>query len=276
MSVQAERIGRFARDALVKEAYLTPKPGLVDAENNGAHFDMDLPLLLKSAGVLGPFFSEFSSLGTQDAQMQPDGRLSTIRAAGVEAERAMLAATNGVNTHKGALFLIGVLCYSAGHCAGNEIPLLPETVCSVAARVCSGVTGELGETAGRAYARYGASGARGEAESGYPNALAALASFHAAVARGADGEDGWRIVLMALIARLEDANVLARCGGQKAQELRARAEQIAARYNTGGNALHTAMRKLDRQCRAWRASPGGSADLLACAIFLDSLKRIKT
>lgn len=114
MSITPEQIGQLACAALEQEARLTPKPGLVDAENNGAHTDMDFAMLLKSASVLEPYFARFATQGMADAAFPPDGRISAIRAEGRAAERAMLLATNGVNTHKGALFLLGVLCYAAG------------------------------------------------------------------------------------------------------------------------------------------------------------------
>lgn len=268
MSLTAEKIGALAQAALVKEARLTPKPGLVDAQNNGAHTDMDLALLLTSATVLEPYFARFAEQGISNAALPPDGMLSSIRAEGRKAEEAMLKTTNGVNTHKGALFLLGALCYGAGYCAGNGIALLAQTVCQTASRVCAGVTGELGAGAGRAYLRYGASGARGEAEAGFPHALLAIDAFQDAIARGAIEDDAWLFALLRLIETLDDANVLARCGKERAQELKSRAGEIATRYPNGGEAFLREMRALDCDCQAWRASPGGAADLLATAMFL--------
>ena len=274
MSILAEQIGALARAALEKEARLSPKPGLVDAENNGAHRDMHLALLLHSAETLEPYSALFAERGIQQAHLSPEGRLADIRVDGREAEQAMLSVTNGVNTHKGALFLLGVLCYSAGHCAGNGVPLLPETICRTAARVCSGVTQELGASAGRAFARHGARGARGEAEDGFPNALLALSTFESAKTQGAGENDAWLLALLHLIATIEDANVLARCGAEIARELRARSATIANRHPAGGTKLAREIRALDADCRIWRASPGGAADLLACAMFLQALSQL--
>ena len=270
MSISAKRIAQRARAALEHEASLSPKPGLVDAENNGAHTDMDLKLLFKSAAALEPYFMELAAAGEREAALPPEGRLKSIRPIGLDAERAMVAATNGVNTHKGAVFLLGILCYCAGRTASKS-DVSPEKLCREAALVCDGVTGELGGQAGRAFAQYGARGARGEAEDGYPNVLNALSTFRKALVNGVNEEDGWRLALLGLIYQVEDANVLARCGEQTAAFLRARAGEIAARYPAGGSGLAEAMRDFDRQCRSWRASPGGSADLLACAMFLHSL-----
>ena len=270
MSMTPEQIGALARDALAREALLSPKPGLVDAENNGAHKDMDVALLLTSASVLEPYFMRFAARGMQDASRLPEGRLSTIRADGREAERAMFAATGNVNTHKGALFLLGVLCYSAGYCFAN-VAFSARDVCEVGAKLCEGITAELGDSAGRAFAHYGARGARGEAEDGFPHVLLALDAFARARANGAVENDAWLVSLLTLIASIEDANVLARCGETIARELRGRAEGIALRYPAGGASLAGEIRVLDRDCRVWNASPGGAADLLACAMFLDAL-----
>ena len=270
MSIAAGQIGLFARAALEQEAQLSPKPGLVDAENCGAHTDMDLALLLRSAAALEPFFSTFAAQGIADAAISPDGKISIVREQGREAERVMFAATGGVNTHKGALFLLGVLSYAAGHCFAND-GKSPQDICAVGARFCGGVTAELGESSGRAYARYGARGARGEAEDGFPHALAAREAFAHALEQGAPEDDAWKIALLRLIESLDDANVLARCGEETAQILRTRAGEIAERYPSGGVALNGAIRLLDCDCQAWHASPGGAADVLACAMFLQNI-----
>ena len=271
MSTQAEQIGSLACAALEREARLSPKPGLVDAENCGAHTDMDLALLLKSAKALEPYFARFAARGIEQSHLPSEGRISAIRADGRAAEEAMFAATDGVNTHKGALFLLGVLCYAAGHCAGNGVPLLPEAICQTASRVCGGITRELGADAGRAYASFGARGARGEAEDGFPNALLALEQLRIAKAQGAGENDAWLLALLRLIATIEDANVLARCGIEIADTLRMRAGDVAAQHPAGGDELTREIRALDANCCMWRASPGGAADVLACAMFLHAL-----
>lgn len=274
MSSTPEQIGRLARAALEQEAVLSPKPGLVDAENNGAHTDMDHALLRTSAGALEEYFVKFAQRGLLEAQLSPDGRLFSIRADGIEAEKAMLTTTHGVNTHKGALFLLGVLCYSAGQGLASG-KLLPRNVCTLGARLCRGITAELGKDAGRAFARYGARGARGEAEDGFPNALTALDTFSRASVQGATEQDAWLLTLLQLIAVVDDANVLARCGEAVALELRQRAGALAARYPAGGDALANEIRALDRDCVIWNASPGGAADLLACAMFLRELENME-
>ena len=275
MSLTPEQIGQIARMALEQEAVLSPKPGLVDAENCGAHKDMDVALLLTSASALEPYFVKFAQQGALDSRFSPEGRLASIRADGIEAEQAMLAATHGVNTHKGALFLLGVLCCSAGYCFANG-SFSVRDVCAVGAKLCKGITAELGKDAGRAFTRYGARGARGEAEDGFPHVLLALETFSRASGQGATEQDAWLLALLRLIESVEDANVLDRCGEATARELRYRAGELAARYPAGGAALADEIRALDRDCCAWNASPGGAADLLACAMFFRALEERKT
>lgn len=272
MSGYAEKIGRLAKDALVFEARLTPKPGLVDAENNGSHMDMDISLLLANADVLEPFFARFAETGGREASFDPAGRIFAIRPDGILAERAMLAATNGVNTHKGAIFLLGLLCYAAGRLAACGESATPARVASTAALVCQGVTKELGEHAGRAYARHGAGGARAEAEAGYPNVLhEALPAYRKAIALGAEETDAWLLALLKLIGHVEDSNVLDRGGSATARELKRRARAILQKYPAGGTDMNDEIRLLDEFCRIRHVSPGGSADLLACAKFLCAL-----
>jgi len=276
MNLTPELIGQYACEALEFEAKLTPKPGLVDAENNGSHADMDLTLLLKSAETLQPFFTRFATQGMKDANEPPSGRLSAIRADGVEAENAMFLATNGVNTHKGAIFLLGVLCYAAERRSMHDDVLRPLPIAAEAALICHGVSKELEKGAGRAYKRYGAAGARGEAEGGYPLVLTvALPAYREAITQNASDWDAWLIALLRLIEHVEDANVLARCGETVARELRGQARSIANRYPSGGPTMLEAIRALDEKCRMWQASPGGSADLLACAYFLNTLDQQK-
>lgn len=268
----AERIGRAACEALLFEARLTPKPGLVDTDNSGAHADMDLALLERSAKALHPYFIRFAARGEAFSDVPPDGLLSEIRPDGLEAERAMFSATGGVNAHKGAIFLLGALCFAAGRMNKRGEALFPIGVAADAGRVCRGVTRELERGAGRAYARYGASGARGEAEAGYPSVLfAALPAYHAAREAGASERDAWLLALLRLIAAIEDANVLARCGADIALWLRREADAIAQAHPAGGASLVNAIAALDARCRLFGASPGGAADLLACAVFLNSL-----
>ena len=104
-------IAHLATQALQAELDTTPKPGLVDKDNNGAHRDMDYAMMQLSINTLHPYFVRLALLGFADTLPSH----TSIRDAGIEAEKAMLAATNGVNTHKGALFSMGLAVVAAAY-----------------------------------------------------------------------------------------------------------------------------------------------------------------
>ena len=111
---KAAVIGKMAADALRAEAAATPKPGLVDMENSGAHRDMDYPLFLTSCSALEPYFAECAEIGSRAPEDDSRQALQSLREAGLEAEKAMFSATGGVNTHKGLIFSMGILCFCLG------------------------------------------------------------------------------------------------------------------------------------------------------------------
>lgn len=261
-----ERLGRLAADALYEEVWATPKPGLVDRANNGAHDDMDYASFLASATVLRPWFVRCAQEGTRHAS--PRAALDALRPIGLAAEREMYRTTGGVNTHKGALFSLGLLCAAAARVDARGDRLTPEPVAREAAAMADGLCArEYGALSTRApqtrgeqmYVAHGVRGVRGEAEAGFPAALdLALPAL-----RGAQGRNEALVTaLVRLMAALTDTNVLGRGGFDAAQSVRARAD--ACRTLADVSALDEA---LTRE----RLSPGGCADLLAVSVFFDSL-----
>ena len=254
--------------ALRAEAELTPKPGLVDGRGSGAHDDMDVDLLLTSADALHDGFTDCARTA-QDLPVGPELR-ARIGVIGRSAERQMLDATGGVNTHRGALWCIGLLAaglartpdaYSASRFAA-ELALLPDP-----AR--RGATDSHGARARR---RYGAAGAVGEACDGFPHVVGhALPTLRRARARGA-GETTARLdALLAVMAHLEDTCLLHRGGPSGLAAIRRGAQRVVA---AGGSATPAGRRRLsdlDDFARSQRLSPGGSGDLLSAALFLDSI-----
>ncbi|HEY1395698.1 triphosphoribosyl-dephospho-CoA synthase, partial [Roseateles sp.] len=101
-------IGRAATVALHDELALSPKPGLVTFTSNGSHRDMDARTFMRSISALRPYFVRIAHLGATGADFP------ALERAGIEAEARMLEATGGINTHRGAIFLLGLLCASAG------------------------------------------------------------------------------------------------------------------------------------------------------------------
>ena len=134
----ADRIASYAVEALLVEAAATPKPGLVDRANNGAHGDMDFFTFQKSAAALAPYFTEFVRAGAGEGRSLHT-LLSELRPIGRAAESAMYARTGGVNTHKGAIFSFGVLLGAAGWISVHGKPLMADAVLNAVRIVCAGL-----------------------------------------------------------------------------------------------------------------------------------------
>ena len=211
---------RLAHAALLRELRLTPKPGLVDRANSGAHHDMDLPMFRASAAAIAPWLAVFFQRGVAHNQLAPSAFLATLRADGLACERAMLRATQGVNTHKGSIFAFGLLCAAGGRLAGRGDVPDRESICAEVAALCSGlVSRELcrannSQTAGeRLYAQHGLTGARGEAQSGFATARSVgVPPYQLALALGLGEERALLEALLHLMARNPDTNLVARGG----------------------------------------------------------------
>ena len=257
-----ETAGKLARDALERDVLLTPQPGLVDAANCGAHKDMDKHAFLRSAAALEPWFRGMAERGKASLKETPQQLLAALRPMGLEAEGDMYAATNGVNTHKGALFSLGLLCAACGRLQAQTIPLTVENLCDLAAQMTDGITQremQAADTHGlKVHAAYGAKGVRGEAESGFAS-VRDLALPHL------KAENGPYLALLDLMAHVRDTNVLHRTGEEGLTWLQSRAAALLTDFSI------PALEQLDRECIQRNISPGGCADLLAIAFFLESV-----
>ena len=244
----AEHLAEMAESALLAEVELTPKPGLVDQRNNGAHDDMDLPLFRRSATALRPTFRAMVLAGMEVASA---AELQTL---GLQGEQAMFAATGGVNTHKGALYSFSLLLAAIGSCLvrGGDIF---ETATAFAAQLLS-----PGDTHGASVKhRYQVGGVRAEALAGFSTARRAAAMLT---------EHDPLTVLLWLLVNTQDSNLYYRGGAEGAAFVRQTAAQILSQPLEQRTALLEAM---DDAMIARHLSPGGCADLLALALFLQSL-----
>ena len=274
---QAQSIADTMRQALITEATLTPKAGLVDAVHNGGHSDMNLALFLRSADAIAPYLGDCAAAGmTFAGHPASPAILAAIRPIGLAAEAAMHAATGGVNTHKGAIFAFGLIAAALGRrLAESGAATLADVQADVRA-ICAEILAELhqpGEdSAGkRGYAQHGIRGARGEAASGFSTVSAhALPVYRQALA--ADGNDRRALLaaLVALYAANDDSTTLARVGldGLRAHQHWART-LLADRATLADEArLSDAIAAYARNYAAKRLSAGGSADLLALTAWL--------
>ncbi len=264
------KVARLAVDALVREALLTPKPGLVDRRSSGTHTDMNLDMMLRSARSLFPCFLEIAKAASH---MRPSqAAREQLAVIGRRGETAMFSVTGGINTHKGAIWALGLLAAGAVMASepGNpyETALLAGEIAGFADRGMLPV-----ETNGaRAKRRFGAKGARGQAEMGFPHVVGiGLPVLHASRLKGASEDQAQLDALLAIMAELDDTCLLHRGGEAMLHMVKSGAKDICL---VGGITTHEGQRKYERlEARMLQAnaSPGGSADLLAATIFLDSL-----
>ena len=263
--------------ALQQEVSTTPKPGLVDRNNRGAHTDMDIRHFLASATVLRPFFCEFAEEGFLSRDLPPAKTFARIRPIGIKAEEAMFRATHGVNTHKGAIFSLGILCAAAGRLAPENWQ--PEHLLAECATITqgltasdfAGITEKNAKTPGeKLFAQYGITGVRGQAEAGFPAVRSVgLPVLRQGLERGLSLNDAGCITLLHLLTAADDTNLIHRGGRQTQLQLQA---QIRALLREDPFPCTEAIDRLDREFIQKNLSPGGSADLLAITYFLHFLE----
>lgn len=256
----------LAARALRLELDLTPKPGLVDRANSGAHRDMDYALFLASIDAITPWFARFEQAGFDHAHKLASAQLRLIRPIGIACEQAMFAATDGVNTHKGGIFSLGMLSFAAGRLRGLGWQLSADALCDEVSAICRGLVAR--ELAGRAQAitagekqfrDYGLTGARGEAEQGFITVRRAVLPFW----QQEQGERRLQNALLRLMAVNCDSNLVSRGGMAGLRYVQDYAQQL---LTTGWE--RDDLRQMDQALIARHLSPGGSADLLAVAYVL--------
>ncbi|WP_163653157.1 triphosphoribosyl-dephospho-CoA synthase [Listeria sp. PSOL-1] len=237
--------------ALIDEVTFTPKPGLVDLRGNGSHSDMDVALFKRSAVTLEPYFQQMYQAG----EKLPFNQLlrEEIAAIGRSAEKAMLVTTNGVNTHKGAIWALGLIITTvAAFPSKSYLELLAKAgeLATYPDRYFNGKQLTHGSLIKQ---KYFINGAKEEAEAGFPHILLALIEY--------EKTRSFQRILLKLIATLDDTCIIYR--GSLA-DLR-RIQQLA-QFNLAENRL--ADQALENYFHEKRLSPGGSADLFAASLFL--------
>lgn len=271
-------VAELACRALLYEVGTTPKPGLVDRANSGSHTDMDFFTFQASAAALWPYFEGCAKTGMDTAGQEPGETFAALRNPGRLAEGAMLRATGGVNTHKGAIFSLGTLCAALGR-LDRGLWSKPEWVlyeCSLMTRGLVekdyvNLTAENAVTAGqRLYLKYGITGVRGQAEAGFPAVgKVGLPKLEEGLARGLRVNDAGCAALMAMLAATVDTNLIHRSDYETQQKI---AMDTALMLMTDPFPGREALEELDRAFIRRNLSPGGTADLLAMVYMLHFLK----
>jgi triphosphoribosyl-dephospho-CoA synthase len=267
-------IGSLVIEALTREIMLAPKPGLVSPSDSGSHHDMDLPTFQRSLIALKDYFPTIAALGMAGADFPK------LRECGLAAETQMLAATGGINTHLGAIFSMGLLAAAAGSVASKREDFSAKNICAWVAR-------EYGPSILRHAcvttpshdldARHGSKlwGARAEAYAGFPTALQiGLPAYQFAMRKTGCPDLAAVHCLFTLISEVDDTNLLRRGGyagvnfaKERGQSFLLRGGVLAVDWRASADAIHA-------EFVSRNLSPGGSADLLAVTLFLDSLQKL--
>ena len=274
----SNEIGRLALESMLIEVSVTPKPGLVDRNNSGAHRDMGFFTFMKSAASLHSCFQEFAESGVIAGinNIALSKFFTNIRRIGIRAEENMFEATHGINTHKGEIFSLGLLSASAGYLIGRKKLVNSDSVMNLAGKICSGICEQDFRDARnkdydsltngeKIYLEHGITGIRGEAESGYLTvrniSLPALRKY---LSEGLSLNDALAFTLINIIAYSHDTNIISRHNINTAQEVMNTCKNILDGENLSIKSLY----ELDEDFIRRNISPGGSGDLLAVTYFL--------
>lgn len=267
-----QAIGRAATLALYDELALSPKPGLVTLVDNGSHCDMDAATFVRSLFALRSYFPRMATLG------QDGAAFDALERCGIAAEARMLAATGGINTHRGAVFMLGLLCAAAGALVQAGQPLQPQAVRAMLQQRWGAALAMRAQRAptlpgGVVAHRLGLRGASHEAAAGFPvlfdTAVPALGR-----ARGLAPRLARLDTLFHVMAVLDDSNLAVRGGLAGLHHAQAAARGFLA---AGGAAQPDALQAaaaIGRDFVARRLSPGGAADTVAAACWLQRIAKL--
>jgi triphosphoribosyl-dephospho-CoA synthase len=265
---RAAELAERAVRALILEALLTPKPALVDQRGPGAHRDLDLGKLLRSARALrGTFHRMALDAGTGTAGVRLRERLGWLGRCG---ERAMLEATGGSNAHRGAIWVLGLLVASLALAGSDAAPHEAAATAAGLARLPDRHAPRQASNGARVCREFGVAGARGEAAAGFPHVIeVGLPALAAARRRGASESCARLDALLAIMASLDDTCLLHRGGWAAVHAARSGARRVLTLGGSATAAGAAALLALDAELLRRNASPGGCADLLAACLFLD-------
>lgn len=262
-------LAKRVENALIDEVSLTPKPGLVDRKTNGSHEDMNYALFIKSARTLTPYFYEMA----QAAWKSPINRglRETIARIGRKAEAAMYQATDQVNTHKGAIWSLGLMisvsASQLSHEGKIELPVFFENIATLSAFPDLTYQKKNTTHGEKVKKQFGVNGAYGEAVAGYPHVQIALMEAD----RHPDKSKKVRSLhmLLAIIGSLDDTCILYRSNQQVLEHV-----QFLANEANQTQLPNQSFIKLIHYCEETHISPGGSADLLAASLYVQSIEEM--
>lgn len=282
-----ELAGNLAFHAMMLEAHLTPKPGLVDCVSQGSHRDMDINTFIASAEALRPYMKAFVRAGAANHHLSSSQLLPALRIVGIQAEEAMFEATAGVNTHKGMIFTLGLICGAVGWLHTNGSSFSAAAVQQVISQCCKTLVEDdlanspqpadadsyRAETAGeRIFKNYGMTGIRGEAAAGYPTIFNfGLPVYEQCSDKGYSEEQAMSKTLCSLMTYNSDTNLINRGGLEGLAFVQMQSNHLLTNIDFTQPECEQHMIEFDQMLIERNLSPGGSADLLAATWLLAQL-----
>ncbi len=270
-------IAEMAIKSLLYEVSASPKPGLVDRFNNGAHSDMDFYSFMASSSALYKTFEEMAYIGYSFEGYNYKGLLKDLRSVGIKGEEKMFKSTGLVNTHKGAIFSLGIACGAVGNLLRTEniemitASLIQEKIKAMTEGLCEYDLSKINKASAThgeiLYLKSGVLGIRGEAETGFPvvfnDALPYLLDH------GTLPYDQLFVnTLFVIMTKLEDSTILWRHSPEVLEQVKS--DAILA-LELGGMTTEQGRSNiylLDKTYNGLGISPGGAADMLALSIFI--------
>ena len=273
-------IAHLATRALHAELDTTPKPGLVDKDNSGAHRDMDHALMSRSIRAIHPYFVRLALLGFAADMPSHDDIVKT----GIEAERAMFEATNGVNTYKGALFSMGLAVVAAAGKAWQGYSITPQTLSAAISKLAfafPNTKGTHGSKAKQTAASETATfkGALDNAREGYPMLFNDWLPFYANLSKNGEPH-ALHLTLLRIMCDLDDTNIVYRTSLAMMKQVKEESRSVLSRWSEathgtpqadGGTNIDTILGDMNRSFVQRNISPGGSADMLSLVVFINGV-----
>lgn len=269
-------VAHMATRALKAELNTTPKPGLVDTHDSGAHRDMDHALMMRSIRAMHPYFVRLATLGYDSPQLPAHDDIVRI---GIEAEKAMFNSTGGVNTYKGALFSMGLAVTAATYIIGRgEVATtthgkeyVPNSLLSTTIiQLANGFPDTRGTHGSRAkqLAQAGCKlkSALDNAREGYRQLFGEWLPFYETRIKGDDSYVKHK-TLLRIMCDLDDTNIVYRTDYDTMLQVKTEARRLLEDFSEAG------IEDMNRDFVSRNISPGGSADMLALVVFLFGITR---
>ncbi len=251
----------LAINALKQELDLTPKPGLVDTHDNGSHSDMDYAIMLKSINALRSYFAQLAVISYSDCLPEA----SQLQNMGIDAEKKMLAATDGINTHRGALFSMGLAVVATCHilatgCSSNFL----DQWCKIVASIASQMPGSDNSHGNSVKSQHNVAGALDIARTGYSEMVNKWLKYYC---DNCNDEHIKHKTLLLIMCSLDDTNVIHRAGFEMAQQVKQEAAHLLENFSIEG------LEQMNQSFIARNISPGGAADMLSLTLLLSTLTK---